>query len=487
MKLEPELYFGAFDGTTGQPQVPSITVGQAADFAMSEPVEPRRLRELRRWSERLNQDHFAPALGHDPANLAESGWGVIFPAEDDEVSRRGAAIRDALRPLLDLRRAQAGPLFKEYSGARGYRAPDETKEAFLARLGVMTGRVNPSRVPYHLLIVGDPETIPFAFQTDLDVEYSVGRIGFDHLEDYANYARSVVEAETRSTWRPPRVSFFGAWHPDDPGSRFVARNVLDPLASVFAEHMPEIPWDRATGEEATRTRLLSLLGGPKTPSLLVATAPGLVFPDDAGRSPTGQGAVFCQDWPGRIRRPFVPVPREQFVSADDIAGDASPFGLIALLIADYSAGTPQSGESVLHRLAHRLAGWVRVGQRTCLAALPRRLLAHPRGGALAIVGMVGGGWTLTTADFARDQTDGLQSVLMRLAAGLPVGAAVEPCNERYAVLTSELGNLLEYQKYGMPFEAQKVASLWAAMDQARRMIVVGDPAVRMVGVHLPPP
>src|SRR5215210_4458498 len=127
----------------------------------------------------------------DPRNLAEAGWGVIFGQDI------ASEVREAIAPLLRRRKEQAGRYYHEF-----IYTPGLAKHDFLASHKAPPGPADPSRVPYHLLIVGSPEDVPFRFQIELDIQYSVGRLFFDTVQEYANYAHSVVMVESEGMRLP---------------------------------------------------------------------------------------------------------------------------------------------------------------------------------------------------------------------------------------------------------------------------------------------
>src|SRR5215831_17454875 len=223
---ENRLFFNGLNAATGDYLLPGLTPQQISAVARGEPQDSKQVAELRQWWQRVSQPQFAPIEGADPKNLAETGWGVIFAHDADPEIRR------ALAPLLEHRQKQAAKsnerFYQEFVGPKAYR-PGETKQQFLARHGAGPGPADPNKVPYYLLVVGDPETIPYRFQYQLDVQYAVGRIHFDTLDEYAQYARSVVDAETKGLALPRRAAFFAVQNPDDQATNLSATELVWPL------------------------------------------------------------------------------------------------------------------------------------------------------------------------------------------------------------------------------------------------------------------
>jgi hypothetical protein len=440
---------------------------------------PDLLAALDRWLTAMQRPLAVRGVveGVDPTDLAQAGWGIIFPYEDPHLPQQVPAIKERLEPLLELRRSQAGQHFRIYEGGDGHR-PNETASKFLARHGArVSDPADPEKVPYYLLIVGSPVEIPFHFQYQLDVQYAVGRIDFGQdLEAYANYARSVVMAESGGLDSAPRATFFGVSNPDDRATLLSADHLVDPLYERIQEQYGE-RWqiDTVPREEAGRERLKRLLGA-ETPALLFAACHGVEFPKDdpQERQVCHQGALICQDWLGP-EAGRGEIPRDSYLAGEDLAGDADLRGLIAFFFACYSAGTPRFDEYTKQAFRERRET---IADPPFTAALPRVMLSLPRG-ALAVVGHVERAWGTSFLGPRRsEQIAVFQSAVERLLKGHPVGSAMEYFNGRYAALSTELTAVLERAQWEEP-DPYEVSEMWTANNDARGYVIVGDPAVRL--------
>ena len=471
MPDNPLIYFNGVNGATGDYLTPPMPLAQLAKIARGERLSPEETQELKAWRQLRSVQPFPVKEGVDPDDLAQAGWGVIFAFEDGDAI---PAIKEALAPLLALRREQAGDRYREFVGPDAYR-PGETKRAFLERHGVGPGPVDPDVMPYYLLIVGSPERIPFRFQYQLDVQFAVGRIHFDALDGYAAYAQSVAAAANGAIKRPRRAAFFGVRNPGDPATKLGADELVQPLAQKLAGGEDGWRVDAILAEEATKARLARLMGGDDTPAILFTESHGMAFPKDDLRQPRHQGALLCQDWPGP-RAWGRPITEAHYFSADDLSVDANPQGLITFHFACFSAGTPRMDDFSYAAFKTPEA----IAPKAFLAPLLRSLTGHPKGGALAAIGHVERAWAFSFMwGGAGRQIEVFNSALRAMMAGRPVGAAMDHFNLRYAELATDLSSALDDIHFGAKVDDADLAGLWTAHNDARSYIIVGDPAVRV--------
>jgi hypothetical protein len=430
-----------------------------------------------------NSGKMRPVPWIDERDLAQTGWGVIFARNAD------LALIEALRPLLDWRREQATrhntAFYQEFSAGRGY-LPNDTKWRWTARHGAGGGgAVDPEQgIPYYLLLVGGPDAIPYEFQYALDVQYAVGRIAFDTLEEYSRYALSVVRAEQTQLTLPRRAVFWGVANNDDPATQLSAEQLIAPLPERLGKRHSDWELARLTPEQSTKQQLKALLGGDQTPALLFTASHGLGFPKDHPLQRIAQGALLCQDWPGPLQWKQ-PLPPDFYMAASDVGDDAQLWGTIACFFACFGAGTPRYDDY-----------WQQSGKRQELAsnsfvsALPQRMLAHPQGGTLAVLGHVDRAWgTSFFWERSGQQLNVYESALDRLLRGYPIGAVAEFFNNRYAELGTALNEALEniLLKGLASYDPAALASQWTACNDARGFIVIGDPAVRLNVATTPTP
>lgn len=464
---EELLTFNGVDGASGEYLLPAMAPQQLTALLTGRDV----LTEVKKWLLRFTTGSLrilrrgglflAADEAIDHSDPAAAGWGVVFAADTP------AAVKEALGELLQHRCRQIGKGYKELTCKSG-----ESHRDFLRRHGVGY-QVDVDRVPYYLLLVGDPESISYRFQQQLDIQYAVGRLSLDRPEDYAAYARGVVAAETASAASPeqiPRASFFAV--ANDPATRLSARHLVLPLAESVADR-PAWEVETVVGEDATKANLASRLGGEATPALLFSASHGLGFPCGDPRQLPHQGAVLCQDWPGpgRCRGG---ISDDYYCAGEDVASDARLQGLIHFHFGCYGAGTPRF-DTFGRNEAKELA------PRSFDSRLPRRLLGHPQGGALAVLAHVDRSWGFSyLCRGVGRQLATFETCLKRLMSGDPVGYAMEPFDRRYADLSGDLSRELEDVVHGRKtMEDEDLIDLWIATNDARSYVVLGDPAVRL--------
>jgi hypothetical protein len=476
--IDRATYEGLKDEPEKSLRIRRLDIQRALSGTISDAERAKLEKELQAVEAKLIElgYHLAVVERVDPTNLAQTGWGIIFAQDADP------AVKEALSDLLKLRQEQAGDLFRVYEGPKEGFRPSDTKNTFLGRNGFTTsGPVVPEKGPYYLMIVGSPEKIPYIFQYQLDVQYAVGRIYFDTLQEYANYASSVVAAEKRQFQLPRKLALFGVANPDDRSTQLSQANLTRPLLKMIQERK-DWKMNAYLNEQATKAQLQQLVGGEQTPAFLFTTSHGMEFPMDDKRQIPHQGALLCQDWPGPNAWRGE-IPPEFYFSGDDIATDDHLSGLITFHFACYGVGTPQYDEfSQQAGNKNRKS----IAPRPFLASLPRKMLGHPKGGALAVIGHVERAWgysfLATSKGKERSEIGTFESTITRILDGKPLGLATEYFNQRYAELGSDLSVQLEEIENDAKYDPYLVASLWTANNDARSYVILGDPAVRLAVV-----
>lgn len=418
-------------------------------------------------------DHLAiPDI--DPNKLKEAGWGVVYAEGTPQ------EVKDALAPLLEHRKAEAGDLFRVFEGAKGLRE-GELPDAWVERNGSSFRMVDPKDgVPLYLLLVGDPTRIPFEFQYLLDLHWSAGRLEFDTAKEYAAYAEKVVAYEKLEAAKLPTrktATLFCTKNPGDRATGLLHNQAVKPMleGSASVRKLDGVKDFRVRGVlagEAQKQRLLRLLRGEEAggrPAFLFTGSHGIRVKDNEARAREENGALLCQDWPG-----FGPTQPEHLLRAEDVTSSLDLSGMIHYLFACYGAGCP-----ALDNFDRGSDGKPpRLLQQPIVSRLAQRML---RQGALAVLGHVDRAWTYSfQSGKGRPQVQDIRSVIVRLFQGDRLGKAMEEFNTQWATLAALMQEKEAQAAAGFgTLSPQALANLMVARNDARNYIILGDPAVRL--------
>lgn len=433
-------------------------VGQGADFYSRPPMDMElflKTLPILESGDRLQPKDTIEGL--DPSDLRSVGWGVIVHENENP------EILVALTELCEHRAGQAGSLYRVLH----YREGEECRR-FLIRHNAGRIEADPERLPYYLVIIGSPEKIPFSFQIELDLIYAVGRICFEKLEDYRQYAHNVVYHENCGQPSSKRAVLFGMGNGDHLTK--LSQDVLvRPLATKLVKRSEDafLGWriEMVESEQATHTRLRGYIHSEQAPALLFTASHGTTFSKDSERRRRLQGGLVCSDW-----QMGQPVSEESCFFGGNIDGGAHMSGMIAFLFGCFTAGTPAC-DTTIPNATRRLHDY------DFVAALPQAMLAHNQG-ALAVIGHVD---QCFLHSFLWEETiseiEHFASTLGKLMRGMPVGHAMEHFNRRFALMSAWLMD--QFCNPEPPSESSIKLRSWVSLQDARNYVVLGDPAVRL--------
>lgn len=476
---DTDLILNGIDGSTGDYFTAPMTAAEAAVLAGGQAPDAASLQVLQNLAQQANQAHLGLPFDRDPKRLTEAGWCVVFHQQEDD------AVKKALAPLVEHRRKQIGDdrIVKVLEYVSG-----ENLQRWLAKYQVAPGSVVATRVPLYILLVGGADRIPFDFGHMLDVEYCVGRLHFDTPAGYQRYVESVIAYETAaSAPNPRRVAFWAPSHPNDAPTRMSSQLLVAPLVNGQPGQQTVLQRisDRTgtpftpkyfAAQESTRANLTSVFrpdGGGAAPAFLFTASHGMGWPLNHPQQATDTGALICQDFPGAG---FGPLQRTHYFAAADLPPDAHVHGMVSFHFACFGAGVP-----MYDRFTHQRGTQPRqIAPAPFFSPLPKALLSHPNGGALAVIGHVERAWASSiSATGAGVQLGPFENVMGYILLGLPVGYALKDFNERYASLSTALASLLENRDFGMAVTDTDLAQRWTERNDAEAYTLMGDPGVRV--------
>ncbi len=414
-----------------------------------------------------------------PGDLTQTGWGVVFGSNEDP------AVQAALKPLLDWRQQQVNDdtLFRIFAGPSGVKPPQQSAGSWVMNKGVtLTAPVRPMKgVPFYLMMVGGPDRISFEFQQQMDLQWAVGRLCFDRVEDYASYAEKVVAYEKGQAAARSRGA--ALWMP---------RNKLDLSTPLLAGTIaPDFLGQTSSNPQplgqrqkfkvagfvgdgaATKAKLCDIFRGNLdggAPAVLFTGSHGAEWPiDQPDIQRRRQGALVAQSWvKGR------PLQPDDYFAAEDVPADANVHGMMYLMFACFGGGCPDKDSYFCAPDGSKLP----LAPAPMVSALPQALLSR---GALAVIAHVDRAFEYAFQDImGTPQSQLLRTPLELLMKGQRVGLATDALSQQWASLAAILGLAQSGNLPGMSQPPSPViAGLTIARDDARNYVVLGDPAVQL--------
>jgi hypothetical protein len=399
-------------------------------------------------------------VGADLGDPKAAGWSYLVAEDDPD--------RDAIAQALEL-----------LAQHRGMRAPEPlVYSRAVTAADWMTQQyqgIPAESRPYYVMIVGGPERVPFSFQALLDSAGAVGRVAFGTVDELAAYAEKIVRLETAAdaSTRPEAVFFSPTPGIGDP-TYFSDLFMAGPLAAHTESF--DINVRHLRGTDATKAKLSDALTASR--AAIVYTASHGLGATSAGIDDQRKwnGAICCQD-----------DGDDWLFGAADVPSDEQPFleGSVFFQFACFGYGTPAQSDFM-----HWIGESGRNSTQDFVAALPSRLLAHPRG-PVAYLGHVDMAWLhgftdpedpfITTAYHQRLQP--FQNALDLLLTRNRVGLALNEMNKRYdvlnGVLTGHLDAMQRDRRSWTPERAEDLASSFIFRGDAQNHMLMGDPATEV--------
>lgn len=410
-----------------------------------------------RKSLQTDRDHLGVLTGIDAKKIEEVGWGIIL------AKNLSPEIIEKLNPLLGKRGQQAGSLFKKFYGNDG---PEqgESKSRFLARHGVGPGPPQPEKVPYYLLLVGGPEDISFEFQFQLSIQYAVGRIHFDQLEEYAAYAQKILNREKNQSTRWG-TGFFAPGQESDKLTKLAAEKLITPVRDTISTRFPNTQILYSEGSQADSTTLETWFKNQDGPAFIMSAGHSIIHPGIQPQDRPLQGALVCGNYDHSMQS------LTGLFNGTDTVCEKDPGGLVYFQFSCFSGGTPDRDMFDPN---------FNVAKPTVKPFISKlcKNLSITKGGAAAVIGHVDQAWP--HAFFLPEIgsfTETYKQTVCRILLGFPLGHAVKPLAFKAAELNASFQEAVDTLLFGGRVDPARFAALNLLRQDSRSYVLFGDPAI----------
>ncbi len=419
------------------------------------------------------RDELEPTPYPSDANPREVGWTYMISKNDPQ----RAQLEEIILPLAQHRGMKEPEKYLKYN--RGIDSTSMDWMDFLTKHYFRKGLTIKGKIPKYVLIVGGPDQIPFRFQSLLQCVAFVGRVAFDSLKDLRTYVKKVIRLETADEPAAKKEALFFATDggKNDP-TFYSRRNMIEPMAEWVKK---ELKYDTRAllGDEATKGNLMKSLKR-SNPALVYTASHGLgAINESISIQKRFNGAICCQQQPGDK---FL----KTLLTAEDIPDDR-PFleGSIFFQFACFGFGTPKTSD-----YAHWMEEKSHSNKRDLISAIPKKLLAHPRG-PIAYIGHLDTALLLGIVDenFQRMRRPWhpnvvpLKNAVEDFLLLRPAGLGMKDINDRFNLSGAAIANEMDLVKQGMTFWDKKFYNnfvvTWLTRNDAQNYMTFGDPAVRV--------
>jgi hypothetical protein len=408
----------------------------------------------------------------DVGDPRQAGWTILVAKEDP----RRSEIIEVLKPLA-LHRGMEDPAAPLVFGGESEDAWGEwLEDNYYAR------ELEGKKVPHYVLMVGGPDVLPFRLQSLMDAVANVGRLDFESTDELERYVQKVIRLETAPDPVVKRevILFAPDGGTNDP-TYFSREYMVKPLNDHVKLQL-NFKTTALMGVDATKNKLVKAMQGAQ---------PALVYTASHGLGLTGElidqqkkynGAICCQ---GRGQ-----LTMEDLFCADDVPAN-EPFleGAVFFQFACFGYGTPAQSDYT-HWIPEKGMIPQKYADADFIAALPKRLLAHPRG-PIAYVGHLDTaflhGFTDQNDPYIMDRWHSRIQPFVHAVDQLlevqPSGLAMEDMNRKYSVSNIILNSVYDRIQRGAfkwtPEAEKRFLDTWIIRSDAKNYMVFGDPAARL--------